>query len=181
MGGSAREGKRARQASAKAAAAALLEVPVRGKGGGRSRAAVGSKKVQGKGSAVKGSANSVVVSRGKVSGAGKGAPGASSLDDSNSAGVSAAWVQKVVGFLETHGQDLLSSICAHYRIDFCGDVSSIRDYSLEQLAHNAIFNPALPKASGRLPKMLRDIPGVNNWSVQFIEEHSCVFCSQVLL
>ena len=166
VAGGAREGKRARQASAKAAAAALLDMPLRGgKGvGSRSRAGTGPKSVQGnKSSLPKGSANCAVVTKGKLSGAGKGAPGASGLDES--AGMSAAWVKKVVGFLESNGQDLLSSICAHYRIDFCGDVSSIRDYSLEQLAHNAIFNPALPKASGRLPKMLRDIPGVTNWSV----------------
>jgi len=164
-GNGAREGKRARQASAKAAAASLLEVPLRVKSGGgaaRGRASGVSKQAVGKSSASKAPVSCAVVSKGKMGGAGK--PGGSGLDEGAGASV-ASWVSKVVGFLETNGQDLLSSICAHYRIDFCGDVSSIRDYSLEQLAHNAIFNPALPKAAGRLPKMLRDTPGVSNWSV----------------
>merc|ERR1711939_357998 len=42
-------------------------------------------------------------------------------------------------------------------------------------AHNAIFNPALPKASGRLPKMLRDIPGVNNWHMTFLKDQAGIF------
>jgi len=163
----AREGKRPRQASAKAAAAALLEPPSRGKGAGaaRSRAVQGGKQQQLKGgSQVKAVAVSNAISRGKGGSAVRGASVAGTgLDDI--AHVSAAsWVKKVVSFLETNGQDLLASICAHYRIDFCGDVSSIREYSLEQLAHNAIFNPALPKASGRLPKMLRDVASVSQWS-----------------
>ena len=135
-----------------------------GGGGPRGRASGGSKQGLGKSSPSKPPASCAVASKAKMGGAGK--PGASGLDEG--AGVSASWVNKVVGFLESNGQDLLSSICAHYRIDFCGDVSSIRDYSLEQLAHNAIFNPALPKAAGRLPKMLRDIPGVSNWSPLFL-------------
>eukprot|EP00960_Hanusia_phi_P068575 766882-Hanusia_phi.AAC.2 len=79
------------------------------------------------------------------------------------------WARKVVDFLEVNGQDLLHAICAHYRIEFSGDIRSIRDYSIEQLAHNAIFNPALPKTSGRLPKMLRDVDGVADWNMTFLK------------
>ena len=170
-GAGAREGKRARQASVKAAAAALVEQPSRAKGASRSRPIAG-KQALGKASAKAASAS--VVSRGKASGASKAASIPSSLEDGTSV-PTAAWVRKVVSFLETNGQDLLSSICAHYRIDFCGDVSSIRDYSLEQLAHNAIFNPALPKSSGRLPKMLRDNAGVTDWQMTFLKDHAGIY------
>jgi len=171
MGGAgAREGKRARQASVKAAAAALVEQPSRAKGAPRSRPVAGKQPLA-KPPAKAGAGSGV--SRGKAGGASK-ASIPSSLEDGINV-PSAAWVKKVVSFLESNGQDLLSSICAHYRIDFCGDVSSIRDYSLEQLAHNAIFNPALPKASGRLPKMLRDIAGVTGWHMTFLKDQSGIY------
>ena len=187
-GGVERGGKRARQASAKAAAAALLEPPARAKVGGgvysrkalldRKGSVSGKQQQQQQQPKANITAKAVVTSsasgRGKCGSAGKGSSIPSSLDDGSNM-AAATWVKQVVSFLETNGQDLLSSICAHYRIDFCGDVSSIRDYSLEQLAHNAIFNPALPKASGRLPKMLRDIAGVSNWNMTFLKDQAGIY------
>ena len=58
------------------------------------------------------------------------------------------------------------------RIDYTGDLASLRDYSLEQLAHNAMFNPALPKASHGLPMMLRDVPGVTDFSMCFLRDEA---------
>ena len=98
----------------------------------------------------------------------------SSSDSSPSAPI-VEWARKVVDFLEVNGQDLLHAICAHYRIEFSGDIRSIRDYSIEQLAHNAIFNPALPKTSGRLPKMLRDVDGVADWNMTFLKNKAGLF------
>jgi hypothetical protein len=181
--GGSREGKRARQASAKASAGtgpfdALQNSPTaRGKasaGGARNRVAgvAGPPRMKPSGTA-KGS----MALTNKAKGGGgvtKNGGMAVGLDEGMNAH-SASWVKKVVAFLQTNGQDLLSSICAHYRIDFGGDVNSIRDYSLEQLAHNAIFNPALPKASGRLPKMLRDISGVSNWHMTFLKDQAGIY------
>jgi hypothetical protein len=41
---------------------------------------------------------------------------------------------------------------------------------VEQLAHNALFNPALPKVSGRLPMMLRDIEGVTDFRMTWLKD-----------
>jgi hypothetical protein len=73
------------------------------------------------------------------------------------------WAVRIVDHLKTKGQNLLHAICSHYRID----LESIAEYSVEQIAHNAIFNPALPKA-GRLPIMLKDVEGVKGWDMTFV-------------
>ena len=183
LGGGAGGGqrKRGRQMSAKAAAAAaaattLLEAPygrefaaARKGGAGAARVRVaGGKQGLPKGSPVKAGAVAV---RGKGGGGGKSGAGGEVTHTQ-----SAEWVTKVMEFLESNGQNLLSSICAHYRIDYSPpDVSSIRDYSLEQIAHNAIFNPALPKVSGRMPKMLRDMHGVSNWKMTFLKDQAGIY------
>ena len=85
---------------------------------------------------------------------------------------------KVLTFLERNGQDLLSSICTHYRIDFCGDVGGVGQHSREQLAHSAIFNPALAKSKvGWLPKMLRDISGVSECRMTFLKNDVGIYRS----
>jgi len=87
------------------------------------------------------------------------------------------WAQAIVEFLQENGQDLLHAICSHYRIDYNGELQSIRDYSMEQVAHNALFNPALPKAAGRLPMMLRDMPGVSDFKMTFLRDSGKIYRS----
>ena len=45
----------------------------------------------------------------------------------------APWVVKVLTFLENNGQALLSSICAHYRIEFDGDFASVGKEKTDEL------------------------------------------------
>lgn len=48
---------------------------------------------------------------------------------------------------------------------------------MEQVAHNALFNPALPKIAGRLPMMLRDIPGVSDFKMTFLRDSNKIYRS----
>jgi hypothetical protein len=90
----------------------------------------------------------------------------------------APWVVKVLTFLEHNGQALLSSICAHYRIEFDGDLASVGRHSRDQLVHSCIFNPALAKSkTGWLPKMLRDISSVTDWHMTFLKNDAGIYRS----
>jgi hypothetical protein len=90
----------------------------------------------------------------------------------------APWVVKVLTFLENNGQALLSSICAHYRIEFDGDLASVGRHSRDQLVHSCIFNPALAKSkTGWLPKMLRDISSVTDWRMTFLKNDAGIYRS----
>jgi len=89
----------------------------------------------------------------------------------------APWVVKVLTFLEHNGQGLLSSICAHYRIEFDGDLASVGRHSRDQLVHSCIFNPALPKSASWLPKMLRDISSVTDWRMTFLKNDAGIYRS----
>eukprot|EP00293_Proteomonas_sulcata_P010253 CAMPEP_0184287846 /NCGR_PEP_ID=MMETSP1049-20130417/259_1 /TAXON_ID=77928 /ORGANISM="Proteomonas sulcata, Strain CCMP704" /LENGTH=610 /DNA_ID=CAMNT_0026593933 /DNA_START=387 /DNA_END=2219 /DNA_ORIENTATION=- len=87
------------------------------------------------------------------------------------------WVNKVLRFLETEGQNLLNSICTRYKIPFDGAITSIPDGMLEQVAYSAIFNPALPKNPNGLPQMLMDIPGVSGFNMVFMKDRGSIFKS----
>jgi hypothetical protein len=92
----------------------------------------------------------------------------SPADAAAAGGALVPWAVQLLAYLRRHGQVLLATICAHYRIDYTGDPSLLRAYSPEQLAHNALFNPALPKAPGTgLPTMLRDVDGVTDFKMAF--------------
>mmetsp|Transcript_10784 Transcript_10784/g.24517 ORF Transcript_10784/g.24517 Transcript_10784/m.24517 type:complete len:605 (-) Transcript_10784:293-2107(-) len=80
------------------------------------------------------------------------------------------WVHKFLRFLEDNGQDLLLSICTRYKIAFDRTIDSIPSGMLEQVAYNAIFNPALPKSPDGLPMMLRDVPGVSDFQMTFLKD-----------
>ena len=93
---------------------------------------------------------------------------AADSDSVGSPGAVVPWAAELLAYLQRHGQGLLAAICAHYRIDYAGDPALLRAYSPEQLAHNALFNPALPKAAGTgLPTMLRDVDGVTDFRMSF--------------
>eukprot|EP00287_Rhodomonas_sp_CCMP768_P018520 CAMPEP_0202817500 /NCGR_PEP_ID=MMETSP1389-20130828/7691_1 /ASSEMBLY_ACC=CAM_ASM_000865 /TAXON_ID=302021 /ORGANISM="Rhodomonas sp., Strain CCMP768" /LENGTH=454 /DNA_ID=CAMNT_0049489725 /DNA_START=570 /DNA_END=1934 /DNA_ORIENTATION=+ len=85
------------------------------------------------------------------------------------------WVKQVLSYLEVEGQHLLTAICARYKIPYDGTVPSIPEGMLEQVAYNAVFNPALPKGEDGLPLMLRDVPGVTSFRLSFLKDRNGVF------
>jgi len=87
------------------------------------------------------------------------------------------WVRTVLIFLEKNGQEILQAICARYKIPYDKSITSIPIGTWEQVAYNAIFNPALPKSSGGdgMPMMLRDVKGVSDFQLRFLQDKQGIF------
>jgi len=101
------------------------------------------------------------------------------MDDASDSSVH-FWVKQILHFLEKQGQNLLTAICARYKIPYDGTIASIPDGMLEQVAYNAIFNPALPKGDDSLPLMLRDVDGVTGFRLSFLKDRSGIFKSNLV-